>query len=305
MWRCEPCQYQVCQNCKEKPKLSRDEVDKLTKCLATEGLEDIGRVLSDARPLQSPDSAKAELGRSSLRGGTRKKIKDQSERKHPLDDLLQDKDAKMHVTQVADWLVSLEWPRHHDGLLEDKIGKCYKEAQRGELASRVASCANIGAAQEAMQGWNSAALRLEGSKTLKQEFFAPTYTVKMNTNAKMLELINQDGLVATWNASNPTMKIGADEQMVEINGAPVGGISSKKLNRLVDEFSKESQTLTLTVRRGASLSQGRKTRAQSGPPKRQDVFHQTFLQPRRAVDEATGKVVLTVAHETRPLTIGG
>lgn len=320
MWRCEPCQFQICQNCKEKPKLSKTDVDALTELLATEGLEDVGRVLSDARPLRMPGPGK-DLARTASRGGTKKKIKDLSEKKHPLDELLQDSEAKMHVTKVADWLLSLEWPRHHDGSLDEKINKCYREAQRGELASRVASCANMAAAQEAMQGWNSAALRLEGSKTLKQELNSiardpratkATYTVTVDTTAEMLGLagdagragtlsvksIDKDGLVAAWNSAHPTMKVGVGDQVVEVNG--VTG-SSKKIS---DEL-KKSQSLTLTLRRSASLSEARKTRAERGPPKRQDVFHQTFLQPRRAVDEATGKVVLTVAHETRPLTIGG
>lgn len=119
-----------------KPQLNKEDVEGLVEVLAKEGVEEVGRVLSDASALQQASGPN-----------------------QPLEKLFQDPPSSIPVADVAKWLLSLEWPRSPDEELQRRIDKLYESARRAETsgdAETLAKCRNM-------------ALRLEGAITLKQD----------------------------------------------------------------------------------------------------------------------------------------
>jgi len=157
--------------------LTRDDVATLVQGLAEEGVEEVGRVLGDPNCFQIPGQEKTmKIARKSL-SRSRSSFPRQtvapgsagaapqatttagSTEPHPLDRILQDPSAKMPVSEVTNWLLSLEWPRPNDDHLNNRIGQLYEDARRAEFRNDA----------EALTSCRSKALRLEGAKTQKHE----------------------------------------------------------------------------------------------------------------------------------------
>jgi len=198
-----------------KPELTRSDVEQLAKDLATNGIEEVGRILSSARVFDTSTWQDASatnmtsLARSLRLHSTRKG--EALEEPHPLQPLLQDSSAAMPVSEVANFFLTLEWPRPHDDVLDSRIAKLYEDAQRAEFAGDL----------EASAKHRTAACKLEGAKTLKSH--------------------------------------------VELNRKDTGKALSKC---------------------------------------RTDLFPQSLLRAQRQVDEATGRIVLTVTREGRSSSMG-
>jgi len=145
-----------------KAELTRGEVESLAQDLATNGLEEVGRILKSAKIFDRvtwQDTTPANM--SALARSLRvhkAKSGEAVEEPHPLEALRQDSSATMPVSDVANFFLNLEWLRPDDDYLDQRIAKLYEDAQRAEFAGD----------QEALAKHRTAALRLEGSKTLKQ-----------------------------------------------------------------------------------------------------------------------------------------
>lgn len=144
-----------------KPELTRSDVEQLAEDLATNGLEEVGRVLRSARVFHTSTWQDASatnmtsLARSLRIHSSRKG--EALEEPHPLQPLLHDSSATMPVKNVADFFLTLDWPRPHDDFLDSRIAKLYEDAQRAEFAGDL----------EASAKHRTAACKLEGAKTLK------------------------------------------------------------------------------------------------------------------------------------------
>jgi len=144
-----------------KPELTRSDVEQLAEDLASNGIEEVGRVLGSAKIFHSSTWQDASatnmssLARSLRIHSSRKG--EALEEPHPLQPLLQDSSGTMPVSDVTNFFLNLEWPRPQDDFLDSRIAKLYEDAQRAEFAGDL----------EASARHRTAACKLEGAKTLK------------------------------------------------------------------------------------------------------------------------------------------
>eukprot|EP00930_Biecheleria_cincta_P017157 TRINITY_DN13718_c0_g1_i3.p1 TRINITY_DN13718_c0_g1~~TRINITY_DN13718_c0_g1_i3.p1 ORF type:complete len:404 (-),score=81.37 TRINITY_DN13718_c0_g1_i3:164-1375(-) len=121
-----------------KTELKRSDVEQLAEDLATNGIEEVGRVLRSAKVFDNSTWQDASatnmssLARSLRIHSSRKG--ESLEEPHPLQPLLQDAFATMPVRDVTNFFLNLEWPRPHDDFLDSRISKLYEDAQRAEFA---------------------------------------------------------------------------------------------------------------------------------------------------------------------------
>lgn len=144
-----------------KKELTRWEVLQLAEDLARDGVEEVGRVLGNPKIFNpTDDEGSGTLGKgkswTNVRAGA---LTQASSTKHPLEKIMLDNSASIPVSQVANWLLTLEWPRPDDNTLDMRIEKLYERAKRAEFAGDAATTASC----------RNAATRLEGAKTRKQE----------------------------------------------------------------------------------------------------------------------------------------
>lgn len=141
--------------------LTRSQVEQLAEDLASNGIEEVGRILRSSKVFHSSTwQDPAATNMSSLARSLRLQSArrgESLEEPHPLQPLLEDSSQTMPVVKVTDFLVNLEWPRFQDDFLDSRIAKLYEDAQRAEFAGDL----------EASARHRTAACKLEGAKTLK------------------------------------------------------------------------------------------------------------------------------------------
>lgn len=89
-----------------KPALTREDVETLAKDLARDGVDEVGRVLGSADVLRLP----------------------------PLEKMLENANGSAATGDVANWLLTLEWPRPDHADNDLRVAKAYDEARRAEAA---------------------------------------------------------------------------------------------------------------------------------------------------------------------------
>mmetsp|Transcript_1532 Transcript_1532/g.2747 ORF Transcript_1532/g.2747 Transcript_1532/m.2747 type:complete len:327 (+) Transcript_1532:89-1069(+) len=96
-------------------------------------------------------------------GKTRRKVPkpeiSEGAKTHPLNTLISDPDATMPVGVVADFLLTLNWRRFDDDILDRRIEQLYEDARSADLTGD----------SETLVKSRNLALRLEGVKTRKYE----------------------------------------------------------------------------------------------------------------------------------------
>jgi len=142
-----------------KEEMNKADVTRLTMLLSSSDEGGFGRVLGVKQVFELPPitGGTARTRRSQVTAGTAEV--QPLAAGGPLAKLIDDPDSTISVTEVADWLLTLEWPRPDDDILDRRIDKLYEDAKRGELSGD----------QKVVSSCQNQALRLEGAKSKKAE----------------------------------------------------------------------------------------------------------------------------------------
>lgn len=137
--------------------MRKKDVETLCRTLANQGLEDVGRILDRADVFSPMPATLEDFGKTRLRAD--KQETSGGAKEHPLDTLLGDPDATMPVGEVVDYLLTLDWRRFDDDILDRRIDQLYEDARNADLSGD----------SETLEKSRNLALRLEGVKTRKYE----------------------------------------------------------------------------------------------------------------------------------------
>lgn len=282
-----------------KTDLNRDDVAALVKDLATNGVEEaqqhtregdklfektkdanpvwftkVGRVLGDANALQ-PVAAEKTLGRSGSKARLSSKGSQAAVPSHPLDKIFQDPGATVSIGEVANWLLTLEWPHPDHDDNDRRIAKALEEAKVAERTGQA----------DALEACRSTICRLARG----QSYVGPHHGTGPLEQLRNNRQSGDTGLLTQLNTRQ--------------NDLSFTGLTTDKRGRLkpVDDDCTMKANSLLHPTHAAKIF-----RAESGKQKaRGDVFTQTLIQPRRQVNEATGQMTLMVDSAFKHSTIGG
>lgn len=137
--------------------LRHADVETLSRKLAEDGIEEVGRLLCRPDVFATMPASQEEFGKGRTKFSTPEISENATT--HPLQKLMEDADATMPAKEVAEHLLTLEWRRHDDDHLDKRIGQLYEAAR----------IADLNGDEEALATNRNLALRLEGVKTRKYE----------------------------------------------------------------------------------------------------------------------------------------
>lgn len=246
---------------------TQDDVQKAATELSEKGLDAFGRVLANPLVFESLPASPPNAFPE-----VRK--------------LVQDPEATASGEKVVRWLLTLEWHRKPGDVLDRAVRQM--EAGRNVVEPQLEDINRC---------------RVESSKKVET---ALATLKSMETQRPTREVIQRLGAAAAKAKAEEPESLDSLLQLITAQQEDMRASVSFSPSRSSSSAAKMVQNTSLgTTFPSARTQTASKTRGGSAPAKaRADFFTQSFLRPKRAADESTGRLLVSVGKESRFTMLG-